>query len=223
MAVGDEETSLRRTDDGGPRRFVMVMAAVAATSVLGVVLAEWIDPPFLAEDFWTGGGAAPWVAAVGIALLLADVFLPVPSNVVMIFLGAAVGFPAGAVLSWLATAVSALVGFGIGRRLSPRVRPPERLERQLRSHGMLVVAVTRPLPVLAETTAIAAGMVPSLTWRRMAIGALAGTAPPAVLFAAAGAFAHGSVGVLLIAACLLLDGVVWYAERQHRRRAARTA
>ena len=138
---------------------------------------------------------------------------------VMIFLGGVLGFPAGAALSWLATAASSLIAFAVGRRMGRRARPPRGLEQRLVSHGVLVVALTRPVPVLAETTAVAAGMVPAITWRRMTIGAVAGTAPPAVLFAAAGAYARGTSGVLLVAACLLLDIVVWQAERLHRRRA----
>lgn len=219
MAIDDEQLTPSRVDDGGRRRFLTVMAAVTVISLVGFGVVEWIDPPFLAEEVWTSGAAAPWVAAVGVVLLLADVLLPVPSSVVMIFLGAAVGFPAGATLSWLATTASAGLAFAIGRRMR-RARPPAALERRLRSHGVLVIAVTRPVPVLAETTAVAAGMVPSLTWRRMLVGSLAGTLPPALLFAAAGAFARGSDGLLLIGACLLIDVLVWYAERVHRRRAA---
>lgn len=209
--------------EDGRRRFLTVMAVVTVISLLGFGIVEWIDPPFLAEEVWTRGDAAPWVAAVGVGLLLADLLLPVPSSVVMIFLGNVLGFPAGFALSWLATAASTLLAFAIGRRMGRRARAPQGLERRLASHGVLVVALTRPVPVLAETTAVAAGMVPSMTWRQMAIGTAAGTAPPAVLFAAAGAYAHGTSGVLLVVACLLLDIIVWQAERLHRRRGARTA
>lgn len=211
---------MSRTATDRQWQFLVVPAAVAVASLLGFGLVEWIDPPFLAEGFWTSGEVAPWAAAVGIGLLLADVLLPVPSSVVMIFLGALLGLPAGAGLSWLATTGSAVLAFAMGRRMGRGARAPEVVERRLRSHGVLVIALTRPLPVLAETTAVAAGMVRSMTWRRMLLGALAGTLPPAVLFAAAGASAHGSYGMLLIGACVLLDGVVWFAERAHRRRAA---
>jgi uncharacterized membrane protein YdjX (TVP38/TMEM64 family) len=217
VATGDEQTPSAPAEESDGRRFLLVMAVFAVISVAGVGIVEWIDPPLLSEDVWTSGGAAPWVVAVGVALLLADVLLPVPSNVVMIFLGAAVGFPAGAALSWLATSASALLAFGIGRRLGRRVRPPEGLRRRLRSHAVLVIAMTRPVPVLAETTAVAAGMVPSVTWRQMAVGSVLGTAPPALLFAAAGAYAHGAGGLLLIAACLLLDIVVWYVQRRRHQ------
>ena len=223
MAIGDEKAAVSTVPEDGRRRFLTVMAVVTVISLVGFGIVEWIDPPFLSEDVWTSGEAAPWVAVVGFVLLLADVILPVPSSVVMMFLGGVVGFPAGVALSWLATTASGLLAFGIGRRIGRRARPPEGLERRLRSHGVLVVAVTRPVPVLAETTAVAAGMVPAMTWRRMTIGTVAGTAPPAVIFAAAGAFAHGTSGVLLIAVCLLIDIAVWYAERAHRRRAARAA
>lgn len=222
VAIGDEETAVDPVREDGRRRFLTVMAVVTVISLVGFGVVEWINPPFLAEESWTSGDAAPWVAVVGVALLVGDVLLPVPSSVVMIFLGGVLGLPIGALLSWLATAGSGLLAFAIGRRMGRRARAPEGLERRLRSHGVLVVAVTRPVPVLAETTAVAAGMVPAMTWRRMVIGTLAGTAPPAVLFAAAGAFAHGTSGALLIGVCLLIDIGVWYGERVYsRRRAAR--
>lgn len=206
-----------RVDYGDQRRFLAVTAGVAVVSLAGFGLVERFGPPLLSEDFWASGGLAPWAAAVAVALLLADVVLPVPSSVVMIFLGAVLGWPAGAGLSWVATAGSAMIAFGLGRRLGRRALAPEALDRRLRSHGILVIALTRPLPVLAETTAVAAGMTRSMTGRRMLIGAVAGTLPPAVLFAAAGASAHGSYGMLLIALCVLLDAGVWLGERAYRR------
>ncbi|GAA4971972.1 TVP38/TMEM64 family protein [Actinoplanes utahensis] len=206
-----------RVDHGDQRRFLALTAGVAVISLAGFGVVEHFDPPFLAEDFWAGGGPAPWAALVGVALLLADVALPVPSSVVMIFLGAVLGLPAGAGLSWAATAGSTMIAFGLGRRLGGRAGAPEALERRLRSHGVLMIALTRPLPVLAETTAVAAGMTRSMTWRRVLIGAVAGTLPPAVLFAAAGASAHGSYGMLLIGLCVLLDGAIWFGERAYRR------
>jgi uncharacterized membrane protein YdjX (TVP38/TMEM64 family) len=210
VAGADEEKD-------GRRRLITVMVVVTVISLVGFAIVEWIDPPFLAEDVWMSGEARPWVALVGVGLLLADLVLPVPSSVVMIFLGRVLGFPAGAALSWLATIASALVAFAIGRRMR-RGSVPESLDRRLRAHGVLVVAITRPVPVLAETTAVAAGMVPAMTWRRMLIGTVAGTAPPALVFAAAGAWAHGTSGALLIGACLLIDIAVWYVERTYRRR-----
>lgn len=218
--MGDDTMVTSRTHDSYQRQFLTLTAAVAAVSVLGFGVVELFHLPFLAEDFWADGGLLPWVAGVGVALLLADVLLPVPSSVVMIFLGSVLGLPAGAGLAWLATAGSAMLAFGLGRGMGRRARAPEALERRLRSHGILVIALTRPLPVLAETTAVAAGMTRTMTWRRMALGAVAGTLPPAILFAAAGASAQGSHGMLLIGLCVLLDVAVWYGERAYRRRAA---
>jgi len=53
---------------------------------------------------------------------------------------------------------------------------------------MLAILVTRPVPLLAETTAIVVGSSP-LGWGRMALAALAGSFPGALLYALTGAVA----------------------------------
>jgi uncharacterized membrane protein YdjX (TVP38/TMEM64 family) len=72
--------------------------------------------------------------------------------------------------------------------------------------------VTRPVPVLAETVAVLAGTSP-LRWSVAVLAAAAGTAVPAVLYAAAGAAAADAVDgalvfvlVMALAAVLALAG-----------------
>ncbi|GAA2531371.1 VTT domain-containing protein [Pilimelia columellifera] len=205
------------------RRFVAAVSGTAVLALGGFTVAEMTRTPFLSADVWTSGTAPAWLAAVGVALLLADVVLPVPSSVVMIFLGSALGFPAAAATSWLAGTGSALLGYVIGRRLGRRASPPAAMARRLSTHAVLTIALTRPLPILAETVAVAAGMLPGMTWRRVTAGAMLGSVPPAILFSLAGASAHDRTGMLLIPGCILLNGVVWAVERAYHGRAAATA
>jgi uncharacterized membrane protein YdjX (TVP38/TMEM64 family) len=105
-------------------------------------------------------------ALVGVGLLVVDVALPVPSSLVMIAHGALFGVALGTLLSVLGCTGAALVGFAVGRRGGPllaRLVGPEeraRAEGLLARWGTLAIVVTRPVPLLAETTAIMAAPPP---------------------------------------------------------------
>ena len=88
------------------------------------------------------------------------VALPVPFSLVMVAHGALFGVAVGTtLLSVVGSTVAALVGFALGRRGGPlltRLVPPEervRADRLLTRWGTLAIIVTRPVPLLAETTA----------------------------------------------------------------------
>jgi uncharacterized membrane protein YdjX (TVP38/TMEM64 family) len=77
----------------------------------------------------------------------------------------------------------------------------------------LAVVITRPVPLLAETTAILAGASP-LGWWRVSLATLVGSLPPALLYAATGA-AAGSFqsGTLMFLLVMLVTGCFWLAGR----------
>jgi uncharacterized membrane protein YdjX (TVP38/TMEM64 family) len=174
------------------RHYVMLSGAVMAALLLlfGLVQALGVellvDPAPVLERF----GALAALLAVG--LLVADVVLPVPSSILMVWLGAAHGWAAGAVLSLVGAIGAAAVAFWLGRRGGPLVdrlvAPPERqrADAALTRWGPLAVAVTRPVPIIAETTALLAGTSP-MRWRALLSAAAIGAAPPALLYALAGA------------------------------------
>ena len=98
------------------------------------------------------------------------------------------------------------------RTLSRQER--ERADFLLRRWGGLAIIVTRPVPVLAETTAIIAGST-TMSWRMASISAVAGSLPPALVYAVAGAKAASlNEGVLIFVLGLLLAGVFWLASRR---------
>ncbi len=153
-------------------------------------------------------------AAAGIGLLVADVVLPVPSSGVMLAHGALFGVVVGATLSLVGSLGAFAVGFGAGRRgegaLERLVSAEERLrvDRLLRRWGVLAIVVTRPVPILAETTAFVAG-TSSLAWRTSLLAALVGCLPAAVLYAVAGALAASfATGAVVFAVVVLLGLVV---------------
>lgn len=185
---------------------VAVMAAMLATFL--VVEALGVEPLTDPVPLLDAGGAL--AAAAGTGLLVADVLLPVPSSGVMLAHGALFGIVVGAALSLIGSLGAFAVGFGLGRRgerALDRLVPEEersRADRLLGRWGVLAIVVTRPVPILAETTAFVAGTSP-LGWRTSLFAALVGSLPAAVLYAVAGALAASfSTGAVVFAVVVLL-------------------
>lgn len=137
--------------------------------------------------------------------------LPVPPSLVMVAHGALFGVVVGTLLSVVGNTGAALFGFFVGRRGGPLlarfVSAQERADGLLARWGTLAIIVTRPVPLLAETTVVMAGASP-LGWRRVALAALVGNLPVALVYALTGAvaasFESGALvfGLVLVVACL---------------------
>lgn len=201
------------------KRYVLIMGGMVAFFLLLFAIAEWLGVPLLTDPTpWLSRGGVV-AASVGVGLLVADVLLPVPSSLVMVAHGALFGVTIGTLLSLLGSVGAALFGFAIGRRggrLLERLVTPaerERADRLLKRWGTLAVIVTRPVPLLAETVAIMAG-TSSLGWGRMTLAALAGSLPPALLYAITGAAVANFESTALVFGCvILIAGLFWAVGR----------
>lgn len=184
----------------------LLLAVFAAAKPLGLSLLH--DPvPAIA-----GLGAAAPLASI--ALLVADVLLPVPSSLLMIANGALFGVAGGTLVSTLGTVGAAVVAFGIGRASARFVaRVTSASERRaadalLARWGALAIVVTRPVPILAEVSALLAGTT-SMSWGRLGAGALAGSLPMALAYAVAGAQAQAASTSLVFLGVLGAAGALW--------------
>jgi uncharacterized membrane protein YdjX (TVP38/TMEM64 family) len=138
----------------------------------------------------------------------------------MVAHGALFGVVLGTLLSLLGSTGAAVFGFWIGRhggKLLERLVTAEeraRANRLLERWGILAIIVTRPIPLLAETVAIMAGASP-LGWGRTILAALAGSLPPALLYALTGASAGRFQNTaLMFLFVLLITGIFWLVGRQ---------
>lgn len=208
------------------KRYVALVGGMVCFFLAAFLVAEALDIPLLRNPTpqLRGGGVA--AAALGVGLLVVDVFLPVPSSVIMVMHGTMFGVPLGAGLSVLGSLLATALGFWIGRRgggLVQRLVPPEdkaRVDRILRRWGWLAIVITRPIPILAETTAILAGASP-LSGRSMWLGAALGAGPPSLIYAAAGAFAPGlGSGLWSFAVVIVIAGLGWWFTRKQGHRLA---
>ena len=186
------------------------------------LLAESLKIPLLTDPYGAIGVYGISAALAGVGLLIADVILPIPSSLIMVANGALFGVLMGTILSLVGGLGAALVGFALGRSSTPVVArwisPEERSQanRLLENWGMLAIILTRPIPLLAETTAIVAGMS-AMKLRSVALAAAAGVVPSALLYAITGATAMnlGSTG-LAFSLVLLITGLFYIASRHLR-------
>ncbi|HEX8652642.1 MAG TPA: VTT domain-containing protein [Pyrinomonadaceae bacterium] len=201
------------------KRYWLVMGTIVAFFLIIFFIVEALGVPLLTDPTpWMKHGGV-LAAAVGVGLLIADVVLPVPSSLVMVAHGALFGVVGGTILSLVGSMGAALFGFLLGRRggrwLERLVTPEERARADylLRRWGALAIIVTRPVPLLAETVAMMAG-ASTLSWGRMALAALAGSLPPALLYALTGAaVANFQKTTLMFGFVLLMAGFFWLIGR----------
>jgi uncharacterized membrane protein YdjX (TVP38/TMEM64 family) len=203
------------------------------TAVLGVLLvfvlvpfALWGDALERAAPLWLQAqDARVWLAVFGVALLVVDVALPVPSSLVAVMLCLALGPLWGGACVATGAWLSFVVGYGLGRlvpesRLRRWVGPAlwDRLRDRASDRALWWIAVARPLPVLAEVSALLAGV-----WRLPPLRAFAHAAAAAVVL---GALYGASVWIgrdaphiaATVLALLLLPAVTWWLHRIAVRR-----
>ena len=148
---------------------LLVALALAVPVVPFLLLGEGFEEQMRG---WVDESASrPALAAMVAGVLAADILLPVPSSVVSTIAGRALGFWTATAASWLGMTVGCTLAFGLvrrfGRPLAVRLAGEEALERTDRlaaRHGTLVLALTRPVPVLAEASVVLFGAT-RLAWR----------------------------------------------------------
>lgn len=184
-------------------RFAAVVAVLLI--VVFVVFERRLPADLLEPDRWLNANSSTYVAmALVVILLAADVLLPIPSSTLMIACGVAFGFVVGAIVACIGSTLAGVVGLLIGR-----VAPGRRFGRLDSYAGRLVarwgsaaVIATRPVPVLAETTAIVLGRT-SMSVRTMALASATGSAVPAIVYAWVGARAESTVPVAVVVSILV--------------------
>ena len=178
-------------------------------------LFEALHIPFFTDTTWVESNRGISAALIGVALLIVDVFLPVPSSLVMVAHGALFGVWMGTLLSMVGQMGAACLGSAVGRAGGPlmeRMVSPEekaRADRFMRRWGALGIVISRPIPLFAETVAIMAG-VSRVPWARVAVAAALGSLPPALLYAFTGAFANDfNSAALMFGFVMLMTALTW--------------
>jgi uncharacterized membrane protein YdjX (TVP38/TMEM64 family) len=176
----------------------------------------------LAEEI-TGGAVPRGLAAAAIATLLAlDVLLPVPSSIVSTGGGVLLGFGTGTAVVWGGMMAGCLLAYVLGARASgaaQRLVGAESLDRAhalAARYGAWTIVICRPVPVLAEASAVLAGLVRAPFRRFLALTA-ASNLGIAAGYAAVGAFAMRVDSFLIaFAGAVLIPGLALVIARSWR-------
>jgi uncharacterized membrane protein YdjX (TVP38/TMEM64 family) len=200
--------------------------AISAAVTLALILVPFV---LFADsmDRWTlqqlQAQAGPFrIASWVIALLMADIVLPVPASLVSTAAGALLGVGAGFAASLVGMTLTCQVGYALGRRygapLARRLISDEEMTRvatQVNRRGLWAFAMLRPIPVLAEASVLWAGVMRVNPMRYSAVTLLA-NAGLSMLYAAVGAAAvpAGSVTLVLAAAIALPACALFVGSRR---------
>lgn len=176
-------------------RLVFLMMAVAVFFLFGWFffgqgLEEVWNVERLAAHF---ENAKSWAWLLGIALLMADLLLPIPGTIVMSALGAVYGFWIGGLLSAIGSMLAGMSGYGVGRFFKESFakrwlgeKDFEKGKSLFERGGAWVVAMSRALPILPEVLACMAGLL-RMPFGKFVIALACGSIPMGFLFAWIGA------------------------------------
>ena len=167
--------------------------------------------------------AKDWAWLLGIALLLADLLLPIPGTIVMSALGAVYGVWLGGIIAASGSMLAGMSGYGVGRFFNEDCAKKwlggkdfEKGRGLFRSGGAWEVAMSRALPILPEVLACMAGLL-RMPFGKFVVALACGAVPMGFLFAWIGALGTDYPGWGL-GFSLGVPAVLWGAAAVLRKR-----
>lgn len=171
-------------------------------------------------------GYGRWAWAVGIALIWADLLLPIPQTVVIAALGIIYGTLLGGLLGTVGLITGGLIGYALMRtslrRLAQRFVKPRSLRRAedlFDRSGTWAIILTRGLPYsIPEAVVLFAGLA-RMPAAKFAVAMSLGSVPAGFVFAAIGSgWAHEPIAALALSYVLpiVLLPVAMYALRTRK-------
>lgn len=167
--------------------------------------------------------------AVVIVLLLAtDIFLPVPSSLVMVLSGVLFGTVTGGAISLIGSLAGNWGGFELMRHSGPRMFRRFVKEDEIRNmqpvveqFGAVAIVLSRPVPIMMETLTLVAGLL-RMNRVRFLTASLLGTVPITFLYAYAGSSSvavNSTIPAIFILVCV--PAIAWAFVQRKLMRAKR--
>lgn len=208
--------------------YIKIVALLIALFIAMFVAVEALNIGLLRDptSAMDKGGIA--TALLGIALLAADVIIPVPASLIMVINGALFGVYFGTVISMVGGLAAFIAAFLLGKKGSPLISKWTSEEDRrsadtfLENWGLLAIIISRPFPILAETIAIMAG-TSAMTISKGVLAALLGLLPVTVLYALIGAIAATFTNLILAFIFVLsVAMLIWLALQRLEKRSINT-
>lgn len=205
-------------------------------AALGLVMLALVVLPFvlfgepldrLARSLIADPSSRLMAGLAGGLLLAADIVLPVPSTIVISGLGALLGLVGATAIAAAGLTLGCAAGYWLGRRLGHDFAERAMgaadfafLSARLDRYGVLILAICRPVPILAEASVIAAGVAGLSAGKVLIVTTLANIGFAAV-YAALGAAADTGAGlVAAVVASMGLPLAGLLAAKAWKRRAS---
>jgi uncharacterized membrane protein YdjX (TVP38/TMEM64 family) len=161
-----------------------------------------------------------WIACVtGVSLLIVDVFLPLPSSLIMIGMGTVLGWFWGAFWSFIGGLGASTLAFVLGKFGHKWVAQfigsaeAERAKKFIEKWGGLAIILSRPIPLLAESVGILVG-TNGMGWFTMLRASFLGLFPICLLYAYTGAYAADADNLWVSSVLVVCSaGLFWGAGR----------
>lgn len=207
------------------------LVALAITLCIVLPFALWGDTLDNAATAWLEGQRHMVLFAIlGIALLIADVVLPIPGSVVGMALCWGLGPVWGGLSMAIGLSLAFLVGYTLGRlvpeeRLRQWVGPTiwDRVARRARHQAIWWIVAARPLPLLSEMSALLAGVWRVPAFEAISLATLSSCAV-AALYASSAWFGLQEPGAgITLLTFMALPSATWLLHRvlvQHLGRSA---
>ena len=158
----------------------------------------------LPGETWVEHPRPEVVFLLGLAVLGGDVFLPIPSSLISVFLGARLGFVGGAFTIALGMTLGVVIGYYVGWYVGYPLVQRYTSERQRSivqtfesKYSYLALAGLRAVPILAEASVLSAGVARMKTRKVLATLAVANTSL-ALLYAALGSLGQEYASPMLL-------------------------
>lgn len=208
------------------RMLITALALLLLFSAVFVFAEEsgWLDTDRI-RDFFIRLNERPggklWVGGFVFLSLSLDLFLPVPSSIVMAFSGKFLGPLLGGGVSFVAAMLSAMTGYFLcrygGRKVYEKVagkdESEDRIRRWFERRGVFAIVLSRPVPMLTEILSCLAGLS-KMRFQTFWWAAFWGTLPVCFLYAYVGS--RGEIDdpwpALLIS--LIVPALGWFFARR---------
>lgn len=201
------------------RMLALVLALALLVALPFAVWGDRIEAIFSVQGALEWMRSTGWAWAAGLALIVSDIVLPIPSTAVIAALGILYGPVLGGLIAALGSVMAGSLGYWVCRAIGPEraarmaghegvAQTRELLDRW----GFALIALSRWLPVLPETVAFLAGLV-RMPYGRFLGALVAGSLPLGLVFATAGHLGQDAP-LSVMAGSALAPVVLWLAVRR---------
>jgi 3-dehydroquinate synthase len=150
------------------RRLARPLLLITIVMVVPIALLAIRGESFATQlrEWQTRPPAPMTLAALVVAILAADIVLPVPSGPISTLAGSHLGVALGTAASALGMTLGAVIAFAVARRFAVAefLRNSEPVSEKLAYDGPWMLVLTRPLPIIAEAGVLIAGSL-QMPWR----------------------------------------------------------